>query len=71
MNIEEKKKLAIEIISEDADLKTEILAQSALLRLGQLAESTNAGKIEIKTDATFNNKRYLCKMVCTIKEYRK
>lgn len=59
---EQKIDVALEMISEQP---MHTVAQSALLKMTEMGINTNAEDITMTTEATFNNKRYKCKMLVT------
>lgn len=46
----------------------ETIGQVALLKISELAIKTNSQETTLTTEATFNKKRYKCKMVVTWQE---
>jgi hypothetical protein len=65
---EEKIDIALEMLKEEP---LETLGQIALLKLSELAINANSDETVLSTEATFNGKRYKCKMLVTYSEINK
>lgn len=48
----------------------EAVGQIALIKLAELAVSTNAEDVTLRCESTFDGKRYDCKMVVTAKKLK-
>lgn len=62
---EEKSKIAVEMLNKEP---MQTVGHVALLKLGEMAISTNAEKATMSTEATINNERYLLEMTVTYKK---
>jgi hypothetical protein len=62
---EQKTKIALEMLDKEP---METIGEIALLKLSQLAVSVNSEETVLSTKATFNGKRYECKMLITCTE---
>ena len=62
---EQREQIALEVYKEQP---TELLAHTAILKLAELAISTNASSVTQTTQATFNGKRYELEMVVKYQE---
>jgi hypothetical protein len=65
---EQKVGIAMEMLRKEP---FDVLGQIALLKLAELAINTNSAETTLSTEATFEGKRYKCKMLVTWKEIKK
>jgi hypothetical protein len=62
---DEKVKITMECLKEQP---LETVGQIALLKISEMAISVNSAETVLSTEATFNEKRYKCKMLITWEE---
>ncbi len=62
LTLEQKIEITLETLKNQP---TQTIGHMALLKMAELGISTCAEETELKTEATFNDERYKCKMTVT------